>query len=175
MWRVKHNLRTRGRALALAVVLAASTAGCSVFSPFQTAETQSIGDGVAVEGLPDVQVENLALVTGDEGGDAVVTGTVENSGSDPVTFTIAVGDSEASTTVDPNSLVTLGDDADLTLSGLEEGAGTMVDVEVTAVDQTVPLLVPAVAPTGYYRPYAPEGWTPEPSPSSTAGEESEEH
>ena len=61
---VKHTLRTRGRALALTVVLTVGTAGCSVFSPFQTAETQSIGDGVAIHGLPDVQVENLALVTG---------------------------------------------------------------------------------------------------------------
>ncbi len=170
---VTHNLRTRGRALALTVVLAVGTAGCSVFSPFQTAETQSIGDGVAVKGLPDVQIENLALVTGLEGGDAVVTGTVENTGSDEVEFTISAGGSEASTTVEPNSLVVLGDDADLTLSGLEEGAGAMVDVEVSAVDKTVPLLVPAVDPSGYYRPYAPEGWTPEPSPSSTA--ESEEH
>lgn len=172
---VKHNLRTRGRALALTVVLTVGTAGCSAFSPFQTAETQSIGDGVAIHGLPDVEVENLALVSGEKGGDAVVTGTVENSGSDKVKFTISAGDSTASTTIDPNSVITLGDDADLTLSGLEEGAGDMVDVEVTAVDKTVPLLVPAVAPTGYYEPYAPEGWTPEPSPSSTADEESEGH
>ena len=171
---VKHNLRTRGRALALTVVLTVGTAGCSVFSPFQTAETQSIGDGVAVPGLPDFQVENLALVTGVEGGDAVVTGTVENTGPDKVEFTISAGGSKASTTVDPNTVVTLGD-ADLTLSGLEEGAGDMVDVEVSAVDKTVPVLVPAVDPSGYYRPYAPKGWTPEPSPSSTAGEESEGH
>lgn len=176
MCRVTHNLRTRGRALALTVVLAASTAGCSVFSPFQTAETQAIADGVPVKGLPDdVQIENLALVSGQDGGNAVITGAVENSGTKPVTLTIAGGSGEASTTIAPHTLVTLGDEKNLSLKGLEEGAGAMVDVKVTTGDKTVPLQIPVVAPTGYYEKYAPEGWTPQPSPSSTAGEESQEH
>lgn len=169
---VKHNLRTRGRALALTVVLAASTAGCSVFSPFQTAQTQAIADGVPAKGLPDgVQVENLALVSGQDGGAAVVTGTVENSGTEPVTFTIAGGEGKASTKVAPGTLLTLGDDKDLTLKGLKEGAGAMTEVEVTSGDKTIPLQILVVAPTGYYEKYAPKGWTPQPSPSSTATEE----
>lgn len=171
---VTHTLRTRGRALALTAVLAVSTAGCSVFSPFQTANTKPIADGVPVEGLPEgVQADNIALVSGLDGGKAVVTGAVENSGSSPVKVTIAVGDSTASTTVQPTSLARLGD-KDLSVSGLEEGAGAMVDVEFTAKGKTIPLLVPVVDPTGYYAEYAPEGWTPAPSPSSSA-DESEEH
>ncbi|WP_338749967.1 hypothetical protein [Janibacter alittae] len=172
---MKHNLRTRGRALALTVVLVAGTAGCSVFSPLQTTKTQSISDGVAVKGLPDdVQLENLALVSGEDGGEAVVTGAVENSGTKPITVTIAGGSGEASTEVAPGTLVTLGDE-DLTLTGLEQGAGAMTEVEVTVGDTTIPLQAPVVLPTGYYEEYAPKGWTPQPSPSSTADGESEDH
>ena len=174
MTRVKHTLRARGRALALTVVLAASTAGCSVFSPFQTAETKPIADGVPVTGLPDVRLDNVALVSGEDGGDAVITGIVENTGSDPVKISLSAGGSSASTTVEPSQVVLL-DDEDLTLSGLEDGAGSMADIEVSTGSESIPTQVPVVAPTGYYEPYAPEGWTPEPTPSETEHEESEEH
>ncbi|NYF97937.1 hypothetical protein [Janibacter cremeus] len=154
---MKHNLRTRGRALALTVVLAASTAGCSVYSPLQTTKTQSITDGVVVKGLPDhVQFENLALISSEDGGTAVVTGSVENAGTNPITVTIAGGSGKASTKVAPGTLLTLGDE-DLMLKGLKEGAGAMTDVEVTVGDKTVPLQAPVLPPTGYYKEYAPKG------------------
>lgn len=171
---VKQNLRTRGRALAVAVVLAAGTAGCSVNSPFQTAETQSIADGVAVEGLDGVTVDNVALVGGAKGGAATVTGAVENTTGSKVTFTITAGSSKASTSVAPHSLVTLGDE-NLTLKKVKDGAGDMTSVEVEVDEQSVPVDVPVVAPTGYYEEYAPKGYTPPPSPSSAEGGESEGH
>ena len=169
MCRVKQNLRTRGRALAVAVVLAAGTAGCSVNSPFQTAETQSIADGVAVTGIDGVDVDNIALVGGEEGGDATVTGAVENTTAEEITFTITAGSSKASTAIGPHTLVTL-EDEDLTLEGIKDGAGDMTSVEVSAGGMTIPVDVPVVAPRGYYEEYAPEGYTPPPTPSETEGE-----
>lgn len=174
MARVKQNLRTRGRALAVAVVLAAGTAGCSVNSPFQTAQTQSIADGVSVTGLEGADVDNLVLIAGEKGGDATVTGAVENSGAEEITFTITAGESKASTTVAPYTLVTL-EKEDLTLEGIKDVPGTMTSVEVSAGGNTVPLDVPVLLPTGYYEPYAPEGYTPPPSPSESEDEGSEDH
>lgn len=169
---VKQNLRTRGRAIALAVVLAAGTAGCSVNSPFQTSEPQSIADGVAVDGLDDATVDNLALVGGEAGGDTTVTGAVENTTGEEMTFTITAGRSKASTTVAANSLVKL-EDENLTLKAVEDGAGDMTSVEVSAGGSSVPLDIPIVAPTGYYEDYAPKGYTPPPSPPKP--EEDEGH
>lgn len=170
MWPVKQNLRTRGRALAVAVVLAAGTAGCSVNSPFQTAATQSIADGVAVTGLDGADVDNVALVGGEAGGDATVTGAVENTTGEEITFTITAGSSKATTTVAPHTLVTL-EDEDLTLESVKDGAGDMTSVEVSVGDTSVPVDVPVLAPVGYYEEYAPEGYTPPPTPSETEGED----
>lgn len=169
MCRVKQNLRTRGRALAVAVVLAAGTAGCSANSPFQTAETQSIADGVAVKGLDGATVDNLALVGGEAGGDTTVTGAVENTTGEELTFTITAGSSEATTTVGPHALVTL-EEENLTLEGVEDAAGDMTSVEVSTGGSSVPVDIPIVAPTGYYEDYAPEGYTPPPSPTKAEEE-----
>lgn len=172
LWPVKHSLVTRGRATAVAIVLAAGTAGCSVNSPFQTAETQSIADGVTVEGVEGGDVDNLALVSGEEGGTATVTGAVENTGSQEITFTITAGQSKASTKVPPHEVVSLSEDKKLTLEDIKETPGDMTSVEVSLGGDTVPLDVPIVLPTGYYEDYAPDGWTP--SPSEKSGEKSSE-
>ena len=81
---MKQTLLTRGRALTVAIVLAAGTAGCSANSPYQTAETQSIADGVAVD-LDGAQVRNLVLISNEKGGNATVTGTVESVFELPLT------------------------------------------------------------------------------------------
>ena len=114
----------------LAALLAAGTAGCSVNSPFQTSKTQSISDGVAVE-LDDVHVNNLALVSGEAGGDATVTGVVENTSSEDLTFTLSAGDAKVEAEVPANRLVNLSDDDKLTLEGLEAGPGDMTEVEIS--------------------------------------------
>ncbi|WP_435202138.1 hypothetical protein [Janibacter sp. GS2] len=167
---MKQTLRTRGQALAVAVVLAAGAAGCSVNSPFQTAKTQSIADGVAVNGLDGAEVNNIALVGGEAGGEATVTGAVENTTNQKITFTISAGGSKASTTVPPNTLITLGE-KNLTLKKVKDGAGDMTGVEVGIGDQSVPVDVPVVAPTGYYEEFAPKGYTAPPTPSAPEAEE----
>ena len=171
---MKHSLRTRGRAIAVAVAVAVGTVGCSVTSPFQTSETQSIADGVSVQGFPDVDVENVALVAGAKGGDAVVTGSVANESEKDVTLTVKAGSSNAKVSIPALTLVTLGDE-DMTVSGLKEGAGQMAPIEVTVDGKTVPVSVPVLLPTGYYADYAPEGWTPEPEPEPSETSSTEAH
>lgn len=171
---MKRHLLTRTPAVALAALLAAGTAGCSVNSPFQTSKTQSISDGVAVE-LDDVHVNNLALVSGEAGGDATVTGVVENTSGEDLTFTLSAGDAKVEAEVPANRLVNLSDDDKLTLEGLEAGPGDMTEVEISTGGSTTPVSVPVLDPAGYYEDDAPEGWTPTPTETHEESEESGGH
>ncbi|APH00379.1 hypothetical protein NYE39_12655 [Janibacter sp. FSL W8-0316] len=171
---MKRHLLTRTPAVALAALLAAGTAGCSVNSPFQTSKTQSISDGVAVE-LDDVHVNNLALVSGEAGGDATVTGVVENTSSEDLTFTLSAGDAKVEAEVPAHRLVNLSDDDKLTLESLEAGPGDMTEVEISTGGSTTPVSVPVLDPAGYYEDYAPEGWTPTPTETHEESEESGGH
>ena len=74
---MKPSKTTRARAGAVALTAVIATAGCSWTSPFQTDKPMSLGDGVAVD-LGDLEVRNLALVSGKSGDDATLTGTVGN-------------------------------------------------------------------------------------------------
>ncbi|MGO4132068.1 hypothetical protein [Janibacter hoylei] len=164
---MKRNLVSRTPVIALAVALAAGTAGCSVNSPFQTAETMALADGVPVD-LDGAQVRNLALVSGEKGGDATVIGAVENTSGEELTFTVAVnGGSKASTKVPAHATVNLSSEDKVTLSKVAAAPGDMIDVEVSDGGAATPVSIPVLDPTGYYEDYAPEGWTPTPTPSAT--------
>ncbi len=171
---VKRNLVTRSRAVLVALALAAGTAGCSVNSPFQTAETMSLGDGVPVD-LESAQVRNLALVSGGQGGEATVTGTVENTSGKPLTFSLSVGDASVRTRIPAHQTVSLSEDKHLTLDKVDAGPGDMTDAEVSDGSETTPVSVPVLDPAGYYEDYAPEGWTPTPGPTKADDGESEGH
>lgn len=163
---MKRTLVTRSRAVALALVLAAGTAGCSANSPFQTAQTQSLADGVAVD-LESAHVRNLALVSGEKGGDATVTGAVENLTNKELTITVSVQGSKVSAKVPARGVVNLSEDTKLTLKQVDAAPGDMTDVEISDGKDSTPLGVPVLDPTGYYEDYAPDGWTPTPTPSES--------
>ena len=172
---VKQNLRTRGRALAVAVVLAAGTAGCSVNSPFQTSETKSLADGVPAD-LEGAQVRNLALVSGEKGGDATVTAAVENLTGAELTLTLTAGSSKVSTKIPAHATVDLSKDTKVTLKKLAAAPGDMASIELSDGKDTTPVDVPVLDPAGYYEDYAPEGWTPTPTPTTSEDHgESEDH
>ena len=171
---VKQTLLTRGRALTLAVVLAAGTAGCTVNSPFQTSETMSVGDGVPVD-LEGLKVRNLALVGGEVDGDATVTGAVENTGAKGLTVTFTAGKSKVSTKVEGRTLVNLSEDKKVTLEKVKGAPGDMASIEVSTGSDSTPVDVPLLKPDGYYEPYAPEGWSPSASPSESESSESEDN
>ena len=153
---MKQTLLTRGRALTVAIVLAAGTAGCSANSPYQTAETQSIADGVAVD-LDGAQVRNLVLISNEKGGNATVTGTVENNGAKPLTFTVSGSGSKVSTKIPGRTLVNLSEDKKLTLEGVKDAPGDMTSIEVSTGQDSSPVDVPVLPPNGYYKDYAPQG------------------
>ena len=168
---VKRNLLTRTPVIALALALAAGTAGCSVNSPFQTSETMSLADGVPAD-LDNAQVRNLALVSGEEGGDATVTGTVENTTGEELTFTVAVpGGSKVEAQVPANAVVVLSEEETLTLTEVDAAPGDMIELDVSDGGATTPVNTPVLDPAGYYEDYAPEGWTPTPTPSAEHEEE----
>ncbi|WP_068261277.1 hypothetical protein [Janibacter limosus] len=172
---MKRNLLTRTPVIALAMALAAGTAGCTVTSPFQTAKTQSLADGVAVD-VESAQVRNLALISGKKGGDATVIGTVENVSGKELTLTVAIpGGSKAEAKIPAHATVGLSDDGLMTLTKVPAPPGDMIDVEVSDGTDSTPVSIPVLDPTGYYEDYAPEGWTPTPTPSESHDSEAEAH
>lgn len=172
---VKRTLLTRTPVIALAMALAAGTAGCTVNSPFQTAETMSLADGVPVD-VESAQVRNLALISGEAGSDATVIGAVENVSGEELTLTVAIpGGSKAEAKVPAHATVHLSDDDKVTLTKVEAAPGDMIDVEVSDGTDSTPVSIPVLDPTGYYEDYAPEGWTPTPTPSESHDSEAEDH
>lgn len=168
---MKRNLLTRTPVIALAAALAAGTAGCTVTSPFQTAETASLGDGVPVD-LDSAQVRNFALISGEKGGDATVIGAVENVSGKELTLTVALpGGGKAETKIPAHATVGLSDDGLMTLTKVPVPPGDMVTVEVSDGTESTPVLTPVLDPTGYYEDYAPKGWTPTPTPSASESTE----
>ncbi|UUZ45138.1 hypothetical protein LP422_02240 [Janibacter limosus] len=167
---MKRNLLTRTPVIALAAAPAAGTAGCTVTSPFQTAETASLGDGVPVD-LDSAQVRNFAPVSGEKGGDATVIGAVENVSGKELTLTVAIpGGSKAETKVPANATVSLSEDTKVTLTKVDVPPGDMITLEVSDGTESTPVLTPVLDPTGYYEDFAPKGWTPTPTPSASEGE-----
>lgn len=170
---VKPSKTTRARAGALALTAVIATAGCSFTSPFQTDKPMSLGDGVMLD-LGNLEVRNLAIVTGKAGDDATLTGTVGNTGSEDATLQVLTTDGAAplEAKVPANTVVTLSTDGEkLTVPGLDAAPGSMTEVAVgaTGADLT-PVSIPVLDPAGYYEDYAPEGWTPAPTPSASETE-----
>ena len=172
---MKRSLVTRTPVLALVAALAVGTAGCTVNSPIQTAETKVLADGVPAD-IGPAQVRNLALVSGEKGGDATVVGAVENTSDKELTLTVAVsGGGKASAKVPAHATVSLSEDDKVTLKKVDAAPGDMVDVELSDGSDTTPVSVPVLDPTGYYEDFAPEGWTPTATSGESEGGEAEGH
>ncbi len=164
---MKRTLLTRGRAIVLAIAVAAGTAGCTVNSPFQTAETMQISDGVPLD-LEQVELRNLVLVSDTKGGEATVVGTVDNLTNKPVTLTITAGSSNVKEKIAPNGVHRLSEKKPLTVKGLKAGAGKMTTVQISAgAGDASPVEVPVLPAEGYYEEYKPSEYTPAPTPTKT--------
>ena len=170
---MKPSKTTRARAGAVALIAVIATAGCSYTSPFQTDEPMSLGDGVAVD-LGDLEVRNLAVVSGKAGDDATLTGTVGNATAEEATFQVVAGEGTEPlrATVPANGVITLSTEGEkLVLPGLEVGPGSMAEIGVASGQgEVTPVTVPVLDPAGYYEDYAPEGWTPAPTPTAAETE-----
>lgn len=170
---MKRTLLTRGRAVALALVMVTGVAGCSVNSPLQTTETMQVSDGAPLD-LDRAKLRNLLIVSDVKGGHGTLIGTIDNVTSEEITVTISAGDSKVTQKVPPWELVRLSEKDLTTIEGLEAGAGAMVKIQVsTGPDDGSPVDVPVLPAFAYYEEYAPKEYTPAPTP--TQPEETGEH
>lgn len=175
---VKPLQTTRARAGAAALLAVLATTGCSYTSPFQTDETMSLGDGVPVD-VGDLEMRNLVVVSGEEGGEGTLTGTVVNTGTEDVQLRVALAEGGEPVTADipPGEVVRLGQGEDaVTLAQVPAPPGAMTDMTVaTGASDVTPVLVPVLPPIGYLEEFAPPGYTPPAEPSESETESEEAH
>ncbi|WP_068251294.1 hypothetical protein [Janibacter corallicola] len=169
---MKRNLLHRGRAVVLAIAVAAGTAGCTVNSPFQTAETQQITDGVPLD-LQQAELRNLVLVSDLDGGQATLTGTVDNLTEKEITLEVTAGSDTVKQKVPPHELFRFSEDKPVTIKGLKAGAGDITSIRISAGgSDSSPVDVPVLPAEGYYKKYAPSDYTPVHNPQHTSDEKS---
>ncbi|WP_076261793.1 hypothetical protein [Intrasporangium flavum] len=158
---VQTPVRRRVSALAAGLALAAVTAGCQVNSPVQTDVAYVPADGVPAD-VGQLAVRNLVLV-GDGTGQAVVTGSAINLGTDPMTVKFVPQAAQGATAAPSGSEVPLGprEQVDLAgkglqLSGVTAKPGTLVPVTITSsTGGTTVAQVPVLPPDGYYSTATP--------------------
>lgn len=166
-------------AAALSVGLAATVAGCSVFSPMTTAMDYPPSDGHQLD-LDTVGVRNIMIVAKEKGAPGQLFGSVVNNGLNEatVTFTNASG-ALAPVKVPAKSVVNLAP-LDLSVANTPQPGTLMpfrVSVGQSAGDLTVPIqdgslpeyatLVPTGAPSSAPAS-SPAATSPAASPSPTS-------
>ncbi|MFX0538860.1 hypothetical protein ACQBAT_12785 [Ornithinimicrobium sp. Y1847] len=174
--------RTRrpARAALVGGVAAATLAlsGCMVNSPQTTMLRYNPGDGVELDGTA-IDARDVLVVSHGEGGPGVVSGTLINSGTEPVTVTVAVGGEDAGeVTVEPGSIYRLdGVSADgsqgerTTVSAVDTAPGEQVEVRFQANGETLSASVPVLLPHGHYEGFADDaGGTVAPHPAQEEGD-----
>lgn len=169
-----RSSRTRRRAtiLSAAAVGALVLSGCQVTSPTTTMLRYAPADGIELDGEA-LDVRDLLVVSQGNGAPAVVSGSLVNSGTEPLTVTVSVAGQELSpeVTVEPGTAVRLdgvqpdGSQGErLVLPSLESPAGESVEVRITADGEgTLAAQAPVLLPQGHYEQFADDaGGTVEP-------------
>jgi hypothetical protein len=143
----------RAAALAGAALI---VSGCAVFSPLQTQYDYQAADGPALD-TGDVQLHDLVVVAKEKGGEGVLVGQAVNRAKQAVEVSFAVGEgTPAKHTVPATSGDTLSQGASaVVLTGVPGGPGEVVELTVTTPGSGENVVVvPVVAPTGYYAQFA---------------------
>ncbi|ANS80005.1 putative lipoprotein [Serinicoccus hydrothermalis] len=176
--RTSRPARRAGALLAAGAALV--LAGCSVNSPAATTLRYAPADGVELDG-DTVDVRDLLVVSHGEGAPAVVSGSVINSSSEPVTVLVSVSGTEVTPTVSVGAHSTVrldGVDADgsdgepLILPELESPAGQTVEVRVEVEGQeTLSTLAPVLLPQGPYAQFVDDAGGPVETPAAEEGED----
>ncbi|GGK76971.1 hypothetical protein GCM10011509_26980 [Ornithinimicrobium pekingense] len=169
-----RSSRTRRRATTLtaAVVGALALSGCQVTNPTTTMLRYAPADGVELDG-DALDVRDLFLVSQGGGAPAVVSGSLVNSGTEPLTVTVSVAGEELSpqVTVEPGSYVRLdgvqpdGTEGErMVVPALDSPAGQSVEVRISASgEDTLATNAPVLLPRGPYEQFADDaGGTVEP-------------
>lgn len=170
--------RTR-RATLLGVLAAGSLvlSACAVTNPQTTLLRYTPGDGIDMDGT-DLDARDVLVVSHGAGAPGVVSGTLVNSGSEPLTVTVMVAGAEAGeVTVEPGASARLdgvaadGTEGERTkVEAIESAAGQSVEVRLQGGGETLAANVPVLLPQGPYADFADDaGGTVEP-PQAEEGE-----
>lgn len=171
-----RSSRTRRRATILtsAAVAALALSGCQVTNPTTTMLRYAPADGVELDGQ-SLDVRDLLVVSQGDGAPAVVSGSLVNTGTEPLTVTVSVAGQAIDTpvTVDPGTSVRLdGTQPDgsqgerVILPRLDSPAGQSVEVRIATDQETLAGDAPVLLPHGPYEQFADDaGGTVEPHPT----------
>lgn len=171
--------RPRRAAVLVATALSAvALTGCSLNSPATTLLRYAPADGVEIDGQ-GLDVRDLLVVSQGNGAPAVVSGSLVNQTSEPMTVSITANGEALSqeVTVDPHGHARLdGVGADgsegerLVLPALDTPAGQSVEIRIDTGSETLSANAPVLLPSGPYEQFADDaGGTVEPHPTSEDG------
>ena len=157
------RLRRPAALLAAAATAAMVLSGCDgTTNPITTLIDYAPADGIQMDGSA-FDVRDLLVVSHGNGSPAVVSGTVVNSGTEPVTVTVSVAGQqlEGEVTVDPGAAVRLDgvqpdgtEDDPVTVPALETPAGQGVEVRISDSQETLAGKAPVLLPQGPYEQFA---------------------
>lgn len=174
----RSPLRARTLAVAgLAVVLAATTAGCSRMNPATIRTPYAASDGVNVDLGDDIALRNLLIVATEKDGDGALVGAVVNDGDRSVTvdFTADLGENTQpyllKVTVPANSqvLVAPGQEQELVVQDLQAGPGEVLSMTASAPSVGAEEFdVPVLPPEGPYEELTVPPTTEAPTPTDGA-------
>lgn len=150
---------TRGRRAAAGALLAVTTGAaltlgaCSTQSPMQTQGPYLPADGVPAS-LGAVQARDLLVVAPSKGATGVLSGSVVNTGSEPVSLTfLSRAESEAGSGAGTTVKLGAGQQQRITgvqLAGLPAAPGDMTDIVLKSSAGEQYVSVPVLLPEGYY-------------------------
>lgn len=172
---------SRPRRLATVLVAVATGAavlsGCQATNPMSTMIDYAPADGIQLDG-PTLDARDLLVVSHGNGSPGIVSGSLINTGTEPLTVTVSVAGQplDGEVTVDPGASVRLdgvrpdGSEVDpVTIPALETPAGQSVEVRLTTGQETLAGDAPVLLPHGPYEGFADQaGGTV--APHDTAGD-----
>ena len=145
-------------AAALAGVLTLS--GCQAMSPIQTDVPYQPGDGVAVD-LGDVQIRDLLVISSAKGSVGMLSGTVLNKSTEPVTVTFTAGADGGSAQAqipagEHTRLSGVEGATSVSLPAISAAPGAIIKVTISTPAGGAPeVSVPVLLPEGYYATITP--------------------
>lgn len=172
-------MRRGALVLSAAAVSTLVLSGCQVASPTTTLLRYAPADGIELDGA-SLDVRDLVVVSHGNGAPAVVSGSLINSGSEPIEVSVSVAGQpvEPIHTVAPGTAVRLdgvqadGSEGERTiLPALETPAGMSVDVRLSTGQETLSGAAPVLLPHGVFEIFADDAGGPvAPHPTSEASD-----
>lgn len=167
---MRFTPKNRAQRAAAAGVIALAVLGvssCSAVNEQATVREYSPSDGI-VENVGEVELRNLLVVSNGDGEAGRLLGTVVNASPDNVDFSLAMGGTTLSWSIESGDKIIFEDAtaSDVTVPNVDTLPGTGLRADASNGTETVELNVPVVDGTLVdYREYLP---TPSPTPMEGA-------